>query len=42
VSGDDGEASSTFPITRDCEGEQGTLIPEKAGVVGTVQQSDGV
>ena len=40
VSGDDGEASPTFPVTGDCEGEQGTLIPEKSGEVGTVKRSD--
>jgi len=42
VSGDDGEASSTFPVMRDCEGEQRTLIPERAGEVGTVKRSNSV
>ena len=42
VSGDDGEASPTFPVSRDCEGEQGTLVPEKAEEVGTVKRSNSV
>ena len=31
MSGNDGEASSMFPVAGDCEGEQRTLVPEKVG-----------
>lgn len=42
MSSNDGDSGSRLPVFRDCESEQGTLVPKEQGEVDTVKWDSSV